>query len=378
MNETLELAKKLMSCPSVTPHDAECQSILGEKLSALGFHCESLRFGEVDNLWARYGKEAPLLVFAGHTDVVPPGPETQWSSPPFQPDIRNDKLYGRGAVDMKAAIAAMVTAVHQFLSSNQSFSGSIGFLLTSDEEGPAINGTAKVMETLLSRGEKIDYCVIGEPSCDKEIGDQVRVGRRGSLHGQLTIYGKQGHVAHPHLADNPIHKSVFALHELAHTQWDQGNEYYPPTTFQISNIHAGNGAANVIPGELDILCNFRFSNAVTVEELQHRSESILKKHGLSYDMQWKIGAQPFLTKKGKLLTAVQQAISDVTGITTRLSTGGGTSDGRFIAPTGTEVVELGVTNATAHHIDEHVSLPHLITLEKIYHKILTLVLHKKI
>ncbi|MBX3709384.1 MAG: succinyl-diaminopimelate desuccinylase [Gammaproteobacteria bacterium] len=366
----VDLTSQLIACPSVTPQDAGCQKIISQRLAAIGFQCEPMQFSDVNNLWARYGTRSPLIVFAGHTDVVPPGPTSDWSSPPFQPDIRDNTLYGRGAVDMKSAIAAMVTAVETFVKTNPIFPGSIGFLLTSDEEGSAINGTVKVMETLLQRGEKIDYCLVGEPSSNKKVGDQIRIGRRGSLHAKITIHGKQGHVAHPHLAMNPIHTSANALHELAGIEWDKGNEYYPPTTFQISNIHSGTGAANVIPGHLDLLCNFRFSTAVTVNELKERTEAILKKHGLQYNVEWHISAEPFLTKKGKFISLVQQAIQDITGLSAVLSTGGGTSDGRFIAPTGTEVIELGVSNATAHHVNECVDLDELITLERIYNTLL--------
>jgi succinyl-diaminopimelate desuccinylase len=368
--DTLELAKALITRPSVTPNDAGCQELISKRLTAAGFHCESMRFGDVDNLWARYGRQTPLIVFAGHTDVVPTGPESEWQSPPFEPAIRDGYLYGRGAADMKGAIAAMLIAAEKFIQSQPQFHGSIAFLITSDEEGPAVNGTAKVMETLQKRGENIDYCIIGEPSSDQTIADQIRIGRRGSLHGRLRIHGKQGHVAHPHLAINPIHTSVLALHELASAEWDKGNEYYPPTTFQISNLHSGTGAANVIPGHLDALFNFRFSTAVTIVELQQRSEAILKKYGLKYDVDWQIGAEPFLTKKGNLIAAVEDAVRNITGRSTRLSTGGGTSDGRFIAPTGTEVVELGTLNATAHHINECVKTEDLHTLEIIYNKIL--------
>lgn len=369
-NSVITLAQQLLACPSITPNDAGCQTILRARLEQAGFQCESMQFADVDNLWARYGTKAPLLVFAGHTDVVPTGPLSQWTSPPFQPTIRDGYLYARGTSDMKGAIAAMLVAAEQFLATHPDFPGSIGFLLTSDEEGPAINGTVKVMETLQKRAEKIDYCLIGEPSSDTSIGDQIRVGRRGSLHCKLTVYGKQGHVAHPHLAINPIHMATPALHELATTEWDKGNEYYPPTTFQISNIHGGTGAANVIPPEINLLCNFRFSTAVTVKELQQRTETILHKHGLTFDVEWNVSAQPFLTKKGKLISVTQQAIQEVTGLTTKLSTGGGTSDGRFIATTGTEVVELGVSNATAHHINECVKTEDLMALAEIYHKIL--------
>jgi succinyl-diaminopimelate desuccinylase len=370
LSTVITLAQQLLACPSITPDDAGCQIIIRKHLERAGFHCESLRFDEVDNLWARYGTASPLFVFAGHTDVVPTGPESQWSTPPFQPVIRDDVLYARGATDMKGALAAMLIAAEEFVKSTPRFHGSIGFLITSDEEGAARNGTAKVIHVLQERGEKIDYCMIGEPSSDKQLGDQIRVGRRGSLHCKLIVHGKQGHVAHPHLAVNPIHLSAPALHELATTEWDKGNEYYPPTTFQISNIHGGTGAANVIPGDVEILCNFRFSTAVTVGELQKRTEDILKKHGLTFDAKWEIGGEPFLTKKGKLISATEQAIQETLGISAKLSTGGGTSDGRFIAPTGAEVVELGVPNKTAHHINECVKVEDLMLLAKIYYAVL--------
>lgn len=366
----VELAQQLIACPSVTPQDSGCQQILREQLQRLGFQCESMRFGEVDNLWARFGTEEPLFVFAGHTDVVPTGPESNWHTPPFLPTIRDGFLFGRGAEDMKGAIAAMIIATERFLQSHPNPTGSIAFLITSDEEGPSIDGTAKVMDVLKQRGIQINYCIIGEPSSKQTVGDQVRVGRRGSLHGNLRIHGKQGHVAHPHLALNPIHHCAAALHELANTEWDQGNEFYPPTSFQISNIHSGTGAANVIPGHLDALFNFRFSTAVTVHELKQRVESILSKHKLSYDLEWNVSAEPFLTKHGKLIEATQRAIQEHTQQAVILSTGGGTSDGRFIAPTGAEVVELGVPNLTSHQIDEHISLAHLEQLTTIYQTIL--------
>ena len=370
MNTVIDLAHQLIARPSVTPDDAGCQKIIRDRLEVLGFHCEAMRFGEVENLWARYGHHSPLIVFAGHTDVVPSGPESEWTSPPFHPEIRDQYLYGRGVVDMKGAIAAMVVAVENLIKNKPDFPGSIAFLLTSDEEGPAINGTAKVIETLIQKKINIDYCIIGEPSSDQQVGDQIRIGRRGSLHCKIKIYGKQGHVAHPHAAINPIHSSALALHELATTEWDQGNESYPPTTFQISNIHSGTGAANVIPGHLDLLCNFRFSTAVTVKQLQERTEAILKKYELKYETEWNASAQPFLTKKGNLISITQKAIKDITGLTTRLSTGGGTSDGRFIASTGAEIIELGVSHATAHHIDECAPVNDLEMLSKIYYSIL--------
>lgn len=367
---SIELLGNLISRPSITPNDAGCQEMIANLLSEVGFKCEHLRFGQVDNLWARYGNQEPLFVFAGHTDVVPTGPVADWASPPFQPTIRDDVMYGRGIVDMKAAIAAAVIAAIDFVKERPDFPGSIGFLITSDEEGPAVDGTKKVMETLLSRGEKINYCVVGEPSSDKAVGDQIRVGRRGSLHGKLMIHGKQGHVAHPHLAKNPIHLGALALHELSHTEWDKGNGDFPATTFQISNIQAGTGAKNIIPGHLEVTFNFRFSTAVTVDELKKRVTDLLNKHHLQFDVEWEIGAEPFLTKKGHLITATLEAIKSVTGRETRLSTGGGTSDGRFIAPTGAELVELGVIHATAHQVNEHSPLDDIIQLTDIYSELM--------
>jgi succinyl-diaminopimelate desuccinylase len=370
MSSLVALAEALISCPSVTPNDAGCQTILRERLEKIGFHCESMRFGEVDNLWARLGKTTPLLVFAGHTDVVPPGPESSWSHPPFTPTIQNGFLFGRGAADMKSAIAAMVIAVEKFLQQHPQFPGSIAFLITSDEEGPSIDGTKKVIETLLKRDEKIDYCIIGEASSEQAVGDQIRVGRRGSLQGKMRVHGKQGHVAHPHRAENPIHACMLALHELAHTEWDQGNEHFPRTTFQITNIHSGTGALNVIPGHLDTAFNFRFSTAVTVNDLQKRTENIFHGHKAKHDIEWTLGAEPFLTKQGKLISVTQAAIKELTALDTKLSTGGGTSDGRFIAPTGAEVIELGVCNTTVHQIDECVKVKDLEILAKCYERIL--------
>lgn len=368
-----DLAVELIRCASVTPHDAGCQKIISTHLSRLGFHCEAMPFGLVDNLWARYGNREPLFVFAGHTDVVPPGPESDWTTPPFQPTIRHGSLFGRGAADMKAAIAAMIMATEQFIKKQADFSGSIAFLITSDEEGPSIDGTKKVIETLQKRGDKIDYCLVGEPSSDKHLGDQIRIGRRGSLHGNLIVHGEQGHVAYPHLAKNPIHLAALALHELAQTEWDKGNESYPPTTLQITNIHSGTGAGNVIPGHLDVSFNFRFSTAVTTKQLQERTAAILQKHGLQYDLTWDVGAEPFLTRKGQLIQATQQAIKDLAQIDVKLSTGGGTSDGRFIASTGAEVVELGLLNATAHHVDECVAVADIESLAAIYERVLGLI-----
>lgn len=370
----LELAKLLISCPSITPDDANCQSIIKDNLNPIGFHFESMRFSEVDNLWARFGSQSPLFVFAGHTDVVPTGPLSDWTTPPFEPTERDGYLYGRGASDMKCAIAAMVMAVKNFLSQHSNFKGSIGFLITSDEEGASINGTKKVVEALEKRNEKINFCIVGEPSSDKIIGDQIRIGRRGSLHGKLVIKGKQGHVANPHLAINPIHKSMLALHEISHTEWDQGNDQFPPTTLQITNIHSGTGALNVIPGHLESSFNLRFSTASDPINLQNRIEAILKKYQLNFTIDWTISANPFLSNQGKLIQAAQKSIQEVTGLSVNLSTGGGTSDARFIAPTGAEVIELGVSNETAHQVDEKVKISDLEKLTEMYKKILEIVL----
>ncbi len=370
MQTVIDLAMQLIACPSITPVDAGCQILLSERLARAGFHCEAMRFNDVDNLWARYGNKAPLLVFAGHTDVVPPGPAADWRSPPFQPTIRDDHLYGRGATDMKAAIAAMVIAAENFIQKTPDFPGSIAFLITSDEEGQSIDGTKKVIERLVARKEKIDYCLIGEPSSLHHLGDQVRIGRRGSLHGSLTVHGKQGHVAHPQLAKNPIHQSLLALHELAHREWDKGNENFPPTTFQITNIASGTGAANVIPGHLHALFNFRFGTAITVEELKNHTRALFDAQHLTYALEWTLGAEPFLTRQGKLMTATAIAIKKMTGQTVRLSTGGGTSDGRFIAPLGAEIVELGTSHATAHQVNECVAVADLMTLTQVYEEIL--------
>lgn len=371
MNSTvIILAKTLMSRPSITPNDGGCQDLIISYLEPLGFKCEKMRFGSVDNLFARLGDQGPLLLFAGHTDVVPTGPLEDWTSPPFTPEIRDNYLYGRGASDMKAAIAAMVIATQEFVKAHPQFRGSIAFLLTSDEEGPSIDGTKKVIEVLQQRGVKIDYCIIGEPSSISHVGDQIRVGRRGSLHGKLTIHGKQGHVAHPHLAINPIHLSMMALHELAHTTWDEGNDDFPATTMQISNIHSGTGAANVIPGHLECQFNFRFGTVITPQQLMDRATAIFNKTGLAFDIDWHVSAEPFLIPRAKLTQAVQQAIKEITNRETRLSTGGGTSDGRFIAKTGAEIVELGTSHATAHQVDESVNVEDLEQLTKIYQHVL--------
>jgi succinyl-diaminopimelate desuccinylase len=368
MSDTLDLAIDLISRRSLTPEDAGCQQTVAARLEPLGFKIEHLRFGEVDNLWARRGKDTPLFVFAGHTDVVPTGPLEQWHSDPFTPTLRDGYLYGRGAADMKGGIAAMVTAVERFIKAHPDHKGSIGFLITSDEEGPSVNGTVKVVEHLEERKEKIDWCVIGEPTCVQTVGDTIKNGRRGSLTGKLVIHGTQGHVAYPHLAANPIHLFSAALTELCAQPWDQGNEFFPPTTFQISNIHAGTGADNVIPGDLEVVFNFRFSTELTPEQIKQRVHAILDKHKFKYDLDWRFSGQPFLTPKGVLVDAVSAAIKDAAGIETQLSTSGGTSDGRFIAPTGTQVVELGVVNATIHKLNECVKISDLDTLSKIYQR----------
>ena len=370
MSDTLKLARELISRQSVTPQDAGCQRIIAQHLETLGFSIEHLRFGEVDNLWARHGSEGPLLVFAGHTDVVPTGPESGWRHPPFSPTEENGLLYGRGAADMKGSLAAMITATERFIAQHPNHQGSIGYLITSDEEGPAINGTVKVVEWLQQRDQAIDWCLVGEPTSSNQVADVIKNGRRGSLGATLTINGTQGHVAYPHLAKNPVHLFAPALAELVAMQWDEGNEFFPPTTFQISNIQAGTGATNVIPGNLTVLFNFRFSTEVTDAKLKTEVESVLQKHQLDYSIDWQLSGQPFLTTEGELVDAAQVAIKDICGYETELSTSGGTSDGRFIAPTGAQVLELGPLNATIHKVDEHVAIDELDTLSEIYQQIL--------
>ena len=370
MSPTLELSRALIARPSVTPDDQGCQQLLAERLQALGFVIEQLRFGDVDNLWARHGSDAPLFVFAGHTDVVPPGPLDEWASAPFDPVIRDGYLYGRGAADMKSSIAAMVTACERFMVEHADHRGSIAFLITSDEEGPSVNGTVKVIETLQARNEQIDWCLVGEPSSNEQTGDIIKNGRRGSLNGILEIRGKQGHVAYPQLADNPIHRAAPALAELAAVEWDAGNEFFPPTTFQISNINAGSGTENVIPGLLQVLFNLRFSTESTAASIQSRVEEILTRHRLDYELSWKLSGAPFLTPAGELVDAARSAIQSTAGLEPRLSTSGGTSDGRFIAPTGAQVLELGPVNATIHQINECVNIAELDRLTAIYEKIL--------
>ncbi len=365
-HDTLTLAQTLIARRSITPDDDGCQEILIERLEKLGFNIERMRFGEVDNLWARRGTTAPILCFAGHTDVVPAGPLTQWDSEPFTPVIRDNRLYGRGAADMKTSLAAFITAIEVFVTAHQEHSGSIALLITSDEEGIAVAGTTKVVETLKSRGELIDYCIVGEPTCTNQLGDTIKNGRRGSLSGDLTIKGVQGHIAYPHLAKNPIHLAAPAIAVLAQTEWDQGNEYFPPTTWHISNIKGGTGASNVIPGEINLLFNFRFSTASTVESLQTRMHEILDQHGLDYDLEWTLSGKPFLTPRAELANAVCDAIKQVTKIEAQLSTSGGTSDGRFIADICSQVIEFGPCNATIHKLNENIEVKDIERLSEIY------------
>ena len=370
MSATLDLAIELISRPSVTPADEGCQALMMDRLGKLGFNNESMRFEDVDNFWSRRGSAGPVFCFAGHTDVVPSGPADEWNSEPFTPEIRDGLLYGRGAADMKGSLAAMLTATERFLTRHPAHRGSIAFLITSDEEGPAKNGTVRVVEALEARQEKIDWCLVGEPSSSRHVGDVVKNGRRGSLGCVLTVRGIQGHVAYPHLARNPVHQLAPVLAELAATEWDQGNEFFPSTTFQVSNIHAGTGATNVIPGVCELTFNFRFSTETTHESLRQRVEGLLEKRGLDYTLDWNLSGLPFLTPRGELVAAAQQAIRKVAGFETELSTAGGTSDGRFIAPTGTQVLELGPLNATIHQVNECVSVADLDRLSSMYEQIL--------
>ena len=369
-SETLELSLQLLRQPSVTPIDHDCQNIMADRLAAAGFNIEKMRFEDVDNLWARRGTESPVFCFAGHTDVVPTGQLEAWSSDPFLPEIRDGKLYGRGSADMKTALAAMVVASERFVKKHPNHKGSIAFLITSDEEGPSINGTVKVIEALEARNEKMTWCLVGEPSSTNSLGDIIKNGRRGSLNAVLTVKGKQGHVAYPHLAINPIHTASKALTELCDTVWDQGNEYFPATSFQISNIQAGTGATNVVPGTMTVTFNFRYSTELTADQLKARVLEILDRHQVEYDIAWTLSGLPFLTPVGELVNAAQHAIQNITGTQTQLSTSGGTSDGRFIAPTGAQVLELGVLNATIHQINEHVNIDELDPLTDIYEQIL--------
>lgn len=370
MSDTLELTKQLIALPSVTPVDHGCQQLIAERLAPLGFQAEYLNFEEVENLWLRRGRSGPVFCFAGHTDVVPTGPLTAWESAPFQPEIRDGLLYGRGAADMKGSIAAFVVAAENFVREHPQHQGSIAMLITSDEEGPSKYGTVKVVETLEARHEKITWCLVGEPSSSKQLGDIIKNGRRGSLNAKLTVHGKQGHVAYPQLADNPIHRVAPALAELAAEVWDHGNEFFPPTSFQISNINSGTGANNVIPGTLEALINFRFSTELTEAEIKQRTENILNKYVTNYYLDWNLSGNPFITGHGKLVDASAKGIKEIVNIDTELSTSGGTSDGRFIAPTGAEVVELGPCNATIHQINECVAVNDLDDLTAIYQRIL--------
>ena len=370
MSKTLDLATELISRPSVTPEDKGCQALMMERLAPLGFSNEEMRFGDVDNFWARRGTSGPVFCFAGHTDVVPTGPLDDWDSDPFQPDLRDGLLYGRGAADMKGSLAAMLTATERFVTRHPDHRGSIAYLITSDEEGAAVNGTVKVIEALESRNEKIDWCLVGEPSSTDRVGDVVKNGRRGSLGCVLDVHGIQGHVAYPHLARNPVHDLAPALAELTRTEWDQGNAFFPRTTFQVSNIQAGTGATNVIPGLCRVTFNFRFSTETDDRSLRERLESILDRHGLEYTADWNLSGLPFLTPGGELIDATCEAIRSVTGFDTELSTAGGTSDGRFIAPTGAQVLELGPLNATIHQKNECVGVEDLDRLSAMYEAIL--------
>jgi succinyl-diaminopimelate desuccinylase len=368
--DVLALTCDLIRRDSVTPNDGGCQDVLIARLEALGFSITKLAFGNVTNLWARRGAAAPLVVFAGHTDVVPPGPLAAWTTPPFEPALRDGNLFGRGAADMKSGIAAMVVAIERFYSETPGANGSIGLLLTSDEEGDAVDGTAKVVDYLQRAGTAIDYCIVGEPSSRAAVGDMIRIGRRGSMNGRARITGVQGHVAYPDDTKNPIHMAAPALLELTTRRWDDGNAHFPATGFQISNLHAGTGATNVVPGTLDLLFNFRFNTEQTPESLQHGVAAIFERHGVPADIEWTVSGLPFITQPGRLVCAVCRSVERVTGRSPELSTAGGTSDGRFIAPTGAEVIELGVVNRTIHQVDEHVRVADLETLTQIYHRLL--------
>ncbi len=376
MTATLELACELIARRSLTPDDAGCQEILIEKLEKLGFVIERMRFGNVDNFWARRGSSSPVVVFAGHTDVVPSGPEESWFSPPFEPTIRDGMLYGRGAADMKTSIAAFITAIEAFIKDHPAHDGSIALLITSDEEGVAVDGTVRVVDVLQARGETLDYCIVGEPTSNKQVGDMIKNGRRGSLSGKLTIKGIQGHIAYPHLVKNPIHMAAPAIAELAATTWDNGNEYFPPTSWQVSNINGGTGATNVVPGTVEILFNFRFSTASTEQGLKDRVHAILDKHNLTYDLEWELSGKPYLTPKGNLVVAISSAIEQSYGIAPELSTTGGTSDGRFIADICPQVIEFGPLNATIHKLNECVGVADIEPLRMTYQRTLENLLAK--
>lgn len=369
-SETLTLAKQLINIHSVTPEDNGCQTVLTDRLKKLGFKIENISKNGVSNFWAHHGKGAPLFVFSGHTDVVPPGPEDKWTSPPFTATVRDGYLYGRGAADMKSSLAAMITSVERFLKKHPKHKGSIGFIITSDEEGPAIDGTAKVMEHLQSKNIKIDWCLVGEATSAETVGDAIKIGRRGSLHGQLEVIGKQGHIAYPQQADNPIHRSFKALDALTQMEWDQGNEFFNPTTFQIYNIDADTGATNIIPGTLKAKFNFRFSPTSTAEDLQQRVHKVFDDHQLNYKIHWNLSSEPFLSKPSDLTKATKETIKTICSIDTHANTTGGTSDGRFIAPTGTEVVELGPSSQSIHQVDENIKIDDLDTLSQLYEGIL--------
>lgn len=370
MEPTLELARDLIQRRSITPEDAGCQQLIADRLTASGCKATHLRYGQVDNLWLTHGEGSPLFVFLGHTDVVPPGPEDKWQSDPFSPTIRDGLLYGRGAADMKGSVAAMVVAIERYIQSHPNHAGTIALLLTSDEEGVARDGVRRMVSEFLQPNKiQIDYCLVGEPSSHEQLGDVIKNGRRGSLGGTLTVRGIQGHVAYPQLADNPVHKAIKSLTTLCETTWDKGNEDFPPTSFQISNIHAGTGADNVIPGMLEVMFNFRFSTEVSADELKQRVHSLLDSHNLTYEIEWRLSGEPFLTRNGSLIEAARTAVANATGREVLLSTAGGTSDGRFIAPTGAEVIEIGPINKTIHKIDECVSVADLETLTGIYLRI---------
>jgi succinyl-diaminopimelate desuccinylase len=366
MSQTLELTQNLMARRSVTPADEGCQAVMTGRLAALGFKIEPLRYGNVENFWATHGSGGPVLCFAGHTDVVPTGPLEEWRTDPFVPTIRDGVLYGRGAADMKSGLAAMITSTEEFVRAHPNHKGTIAFLITSDEEGPSVDGTKRVAEMLAGRRERIDWCVVGEPSSEGAIGDTIKVGRRGSFSGRLTVHGVQGHVAYPQLAENPVHTLAPALAELTSRVWDNGTEYFQPTSFQVSNLNAGTGAPNVIPGELKARFNLRYSPAQTQEGLKETVEGILRKHGVRYTLEWYVSGEPFYTPPGNLSDAVGAAVEEVTGLRPKLSTGGGTSDGRFIAPLGAQVVELGVINASIHKVNESVRVADIDALHRIY------------
>lgn len=370
VSSVTELASQLISCQSITPDDAGCQDIIIQRLNKLNFYCRPLPFGEVNNLWATRGNSGPVFVFLGHTDVVPPGPLDQWTYNPFIPQIQNNKLYGRGAADMKGNLAAMIIAAERFIAENPKHQGTIAFLVTSDEEGPAVNGTKRVVEQLRQEVQSLNYCIVGEPSSEEKIGDTIKIGRRGSLNGKLTVIGKQGHVAYPQLAHNAIHLTLPILNELLREKWDKGNKHFPPTSFQISNVRAGTGATNVSPGTFEVTFNFRYSPELTAEQLRERVITILQKHHQNYQLEWHHSGQPFITKNSRLIDSAKEAIRQTLGITPKLSTAGGTSDGRFIALTGCEVIELGVCNKTIHQANEHVNIAELENLTTVYQHIL--------